>query len=220
MVETKMKSLVDLLKPLIEKWAPSDQVEAIDHCVKYWSTNQWGTGELIKCETLLEAALTAADGTLDSVVEHRLSTLFGAFDEKVPEERFKNSILGKLDRAGGSMLDETQYTENEAPSEDAMAAAKEFASLEGCPWQPELKSFPTTKIIRWTTTRAVNFKDINRIVKFLSASQHFKKRVYHVHTGAHCKNGVIGTAQPAFSLFDMQQIFDANLKAGVMQINN
>ena len=48
----------------------------------------------------------------------------------------------------------------------------------------------------------------------------FKERIYHVHTGAHCKDGAIGTAQPAFSLFDMQQLFDASLKAGVMQINN
>ena len=53
-------------------------------------------------------------------------------------------------------------------------------------------------------------------MKFLSTNAHLKERNYHVHTGAHCKDGVIGTAQPAFSLFDMQQIFDASLKAGVM----
>lgn len=57
-------------------------------------------------------------------------------------------------------------------------------------------------------------------MKFVSSNVLFKDRVYHIHTGAHCKNGAIGTAQPAFSLFDMQQIIDANLKAGVMQINN
>ena len=153
-------------------------------------------------------------------MEQRLSTLFGAFDDKAPSENLKNAILGKLDRAGGSMLDSTQYTENDTPSEEAMDAAKAFAAEAGCPWQPELKDFPTRKIIRWTTTRAINFKDIKRIVGFCSSHPLFKERVYHVHTGAHCKDGQIGTAQPAFSLFDMQQIFDANLKAGVMQINN
>jgi len=83
-----------------------------------------------------------------------------------------------------------------------------------------LHNFPTKKIIRWTSKRAVNFKDIRQIVRFLASHPLLKDRVYHVHTGAHCKDGAIGTAQPAFSLFDMQQIFDANLKAGVMQINN
>ena len=85
-----------------------------------------------------------------------------------------------------------------------MEAAKEFANQEGCAWQPELRNFPTTKIIRWTTKRAVNFKDIRQVVSFLSTHPLFKERTYHVHTGAHCKDGAIGTAQPAFSLFDMQ----------------
>ena len=56
---------------------------------------------------------------------------------------------------------------------------------------------------------------------FLSRDNDFKDQIYHVHTGAHCtSDGKIGTAQPQFSLFDMQKIFDASLKAGVMQINN
>ena len=69
------------------------------------------------CELKLEEALTPANGTLSSTIEQRLSTLFGAFDDKPPTENFKNSVLGKLDRAGGSMLDSTQYTENDTPSE-------------------------------------------------------------------------------------------------------
>ena len=67
-------------------------------------------------------------------MEQRLSTLFGAFDDKAPSENLKNAILGKLDRAGGSMLDSTQYTENDTPSDEAMTAAKAFAAEAGCPW--------------------------------------------------------------------------------------
>ena len=75
-----------------------------------------------------------------------------------------------------------------------MEAAKAFAEESGCPWQPELKAFPNKKIIRWTTTRAIDFRDIKRLVKFCSTHKLFKDRIYHVHTGAHCKDGVIGTA--------------------------
>ena len=110
-------------------------------------------------------------------------------------------------------MDPTMYTENETPSDETWLAAQEFAKTAA--WQPELRDFPTVKIIRWTTSRAFNFKDIRQLVKFLSTNNLFKDRNYHVHTGAHCKDGVIGTAQPAFSLFDLQQILDANLKAGV-----
>ena len=132
----------------------------------------------------------------------------------------KNQLLGKLDRAGGSLLDSTQYTDNPELTPEQLAAAKEFAEEKGCAWQPEERKFPNTTIIRWTTKRAVNFKDIRKLVDFLSTHPLFKDRVYHVHTGAHCKDGAIGTAQPAFSLFDMQNLMDASLKAGVMQINN
>jgi len=37
----------------------------------------------------------------------RLDTLFGAFDEKIPSSRIKKEVLGKLDRAGGTLLDST-----------------------------------------------------------------------------------------------------------------
>ena len=47
-----------------------------------------------------------------------------------------------LDRAGGSLLDMTQYTENESPSMEAMGAAEGFAAIPKCPWQPELREFP------------------------------------------------------------------------------
>ena len=49
---------------------------------------------------------------MTAVIEQRLDTLFGAFDEKAPSVKFKNAVLGKLDRAGGTLLDPTQYTEN------------------------------------------------------------------------------------------------------------
>ena len=75
-------------------------------------------------------------------------------------------------------------------------------------------------MLRWVTTRAINGADVRQLVKFLSTNPLFKSRTYHVHTGAHCKDGAIGTVQPAFSLFDMQTLFDSNLSAGVMQINN
>ena len=189
MVETAMAELVSKIKPLLEKWSPGNQTECIDDIIKAWATNSWGLDELVICETQLEEALKPADGQLSSIMEQRLSTLFGAFDEKVPTSNLKNVILGKLDRAGGSMLDSTQYTENDTPSEETMDAAKKFAAEKGCPWQPELKDFPTRKVIRWTTTRAINFKDIKRIVNFCASHPLLRERVYHVHTGAHCKDG-------------------------------
>lgn len=76
------------------------------------------------------------------------------------------------------------------------------------------------RVLRWTTNTEVDFLDIKNLVHFLCNSQLLKERIYHVHTGAHCKNGAIGTAQPAFSIFDMQSIVDSSLKAGVYQINN
>ena len=127
MVESAMANLVSQLKISLKKWSPSDQVEAVDLIIASWTSNKWGVDELITCENELENAL-AADGSLESDIEQRLSTLFGAFDEKVPSERLKNSIIGKLDRAGGSMLDSTQYTENESPSTETWEAAKEFAN--------------------------------------------------------------------------------------------
>ena len=32
--------------------------------------------------------------------------------------------MGNLDRAGGSLLDQTQYTENESPNKEAIKEAK------------------------------------------------------------------------------------------------
>ena len=56
---------------------------------------------MTSCETALQALFTGPDGTCDEKFEKRIDTLFGAFDEKVPEERFRSQVLGKLDRAGG-----------------------------------------------------------------------------------------------------------------------
>ena len=134
MVDTSMGELVAKIKILLESWSPGNQVECIDAMIAAWKKNTWGLDELMTCELKLEEALTPANGTLSSTIEQRLSTLFGAFDDKPPTENFKNSVLGKLDRAGGSMLDSTQYTENDTPSEEAMTAAKAFAAEPGCPW--------------------------------------------------------------------------------------
>ena len=73
-----------------------------------------------------------------------MDTLFGAFDSKAPSARSKNQVIGKLDRAGGSLLDSTQYTENTTATEDHMNVAKEFASTPGCAWEPESHKFPNS----------------------------------------------------------------------------
>lgn len=132
----------------------------------------------------------------------------------------REKILGKLDRAGGNLIDMTQYTDNPPMSDDAFAIAVAFSVSILNAFVPERHQFPNTTIIRWTTTIAINFSHVRKLIEFLSTTKPFNTRIYHVHTGAHCKDGVIGTAQPAFSLFDMQDVCDANLKAGVMPINN
>ena len=107
MVLPSMAALVSQIKPLLEKWSPGNQTECIDAIIAAWATNSWREDDLITCETELTAALTPTDSTMSSTMEQRLNTLFGAFDEKAPSENLKNAILGKLDRAGGSMLDST-----------------------------------------------------------------------------------------------------------------
>ena len=50
-------------------------------------------------------------------------------------------------------------------------------------------------MLRFVTNRPITTKDVKKLVKFLSASENFKDKVYHVHTGAHCTDeGNIGTA--------------------------
>ena len=107
---SSLDQLVSTLKPLVTTWAPSDAVEAVEAIIKSWADNKFGTDELTDCETRLQAAF-GSDCTED--IEQRLDTLFGAFDGKAPSAMFRNQVLGKLDRAGGSLLDSTQYTEND-----------------------------------------------------------------------------------------------------------
>ena len=71
---------------------------------------------------------------IDDAILDKLDTLFGAFDNKSPANAIKKKVLGKLDRAGGNMLDTTQYTENEAPSKEVWDAAVEFSNLPKCAW--------------------------------------------------------------------------------------
>ena len=61
MVDTSMADLVGKLKPLINQWAPSDQVECVDLCIAYWSANNWGKNELTKCESELNDSFTASN---------------------------------------------------------------------------------------------------------------------------------------------------------------
>ena len=106
MVETAMDDLVVQLKPLIKSWSPSDQVECVDKIINGWVKNNWSSSELTDCEMALTDSFTKTE-ECDETIESRLDTLFGAFDETTPSEKIKNSVVGKLDRAGGSMLDST-----------------------------------------------------------------------------------------------------------------
>jgi hypothetical protein len=54
-----------------------------------WTKNGWTAEELISCESTLGDSLEA-DGDLNEDMESRLDTLFGAFDQKAPNARFKN----------------------------------------------------------------------------------------------------------------------------------
>ena len=101
--------------------------------ISSWNEHNWGADELLTLEKFLEKSFEETKDLSDEM-EQRMDTLFGAFDDKAPSAKFRNQVLGKLDRAGGSLLDSTQYTENEEPSEAAWNAAKEFASTPGCAW--------------------------------------------------------------------------------------
>ena len=41
MVETAMTALVSQIKPLLEKWSPSNQIECIDTIITAWASNSW-----------------------------------------------------------------------------------------------------------------------------------------------------------------------------------
>ena len=87
------------------------------------------------------------------------------------------------------------YTDNEAPSKEAMQEVKEFC--ENSNWEAELKDFTGVNMLRFVTKCAITTRDVKALVQLLSNSKHFKEKIYHVHTGAHCTpEGNIGTAQP------------------------
>ena len=90
----------------MQSWSPSDQETCVDICITAWTEHKWGLDELVKVETELQGLFSGANA-LDSTIEQRLDTLFGAFDEKVPSRGSKQQILGNLDRAGGKLLDVT-----------------------------------------------------------------------------------------------------------------
>ena len=99
------------LKPLMTTWEPKDQEACVESCISAWAANSWDDEELQELEKALEAAFVNSNA-FDATIEQRFDTLFGAFDDKPPSKDLKNKILGNLDRAGGSLLDQTQYTEN------------------------------------------------------------------------------------------------------------
>ena len=57
MVEAALVTLCKQLKPLIEKWHPNDQVEAVEIIVAAWKTNNWGEEELTVAETQVSKAV-------------------------------------------------------------------------------------------------------------------------------------------------------------------
>ena len=58
------------------------------------------------------------------------------------------------------------------------------------------------------------------LIGFYAGNERFKDRIVELHTGAHCtKEGVIGTAEPKFTLADAQLIIDKGIKGGVYQVN-
>ena len=106
---------------------------------------------------------------------------------------------------------------NDSPTDEAVEQARTFCADSG--WEAELKDFGNKKMLRFVTKRAITSKDVRVLVKFLSSNENLNDKVYHVHTGAHCtEDGKIGTTEPDISLFDIQKIFGASLRAGVMQI--
>ena len=117
-------------------------------------------------------------------MEQRFDTLFSAFDSKAPSQDTRKKILGNLDRAGGSLLDQTQYTDNEPVTEDAMNQAIEFC--QNSKWEAEEHDFTGKKMVRFVTKDAVTTRDVRKLVNFLAGNQEFKDKIYHVHTGAHC----------------------------------
>ena len=80
-----------------------------------------------------------SSGEFNEKIENRFDTFFSAFDERAPSKKVKQKILGNLDRAGGSLLDQTQYTPNEAPTEETKKIIREFCEFSN--WEAELKDF-------------------------------------------------------------------------------
>ena len=67
MVDSAMANLISQLKPLVASWGTSDQVQCVDLCIATWAANNWGTAELITCETELTASFTAEDASDESI---------------------------------------------------------------------------------------------------------------------------------------------------------
>ena len=105
-------------------------------------------------------------------MEQRFDTLFSAFDSKAPTEATRNKILGNLDRAGGSLLDQTQYTDNAPVTDDAMKEARRFCN--DSKWEAEEHDFTGKKMVRFVTKEAITTKDVRKLVNFLAGNEAFK----------------------------------------------
>ena len=108
MVESAISELANKIKHHISVWAPNNQERVIDYIMEAWKEHNWGDDELITLEIAIEKLFINLDtDSIDDAILDKLDTLFGAFDNKSPANAIKKKVLGKLDRAGGNMLDTT-----------------------------------------------------------------------------------------------------------------